>query len=315
MDNKKAEIHEQHYQFSNALLEGINKIKIEICLIDENYNILYQNVESQNQFGIHIGENFYETFLGKNTPTSKHVIFKSSEEETIQNIEVRAVNNREYHLLCSSIIDKSGVCRKAIILFIDITDTKIVQDALDTAYINYSQEMEYVEKVIKEKQCTIIELMKKKEELFSTMSHEIRTPLNSVISFAELLLLEIDGPLSKGQKKTIEMIRESGNDAVQLFEQYFMQGRESISKFYPKPNHLDVSEVISYVASQLQVKTLKKGISLKTCVQKNLPLIRCDRITLKQILRNLVNNAIKYTFKGEIIIGAKKNGSNIKDRV
>ena len=311
MDDKKGEIHETQYQFNNIILEGIATIRIGICLIDVDYNILYQNAESQEQFGNHIGEHFYETFLGKNNSFSKCTIFDSFEGETTQKIEINAVNNHEYHLICTPIYDKFGECTKAILLFVDITETKTLQDALDTAYINYSYEMEYVEKIIKEKQSAIMDLMKKKEELFSTMSHEIRTPLNSVISFAELLLLEIDGPLTRGQKKNIEMIRESGNEAIQLFDQYFRQGRESMSKYYPKPNHLDVSEVISYVASQLQVKALKKGISLKTYVEENLPQIKCDRITLKQIVRNLVNNAIKYTFEGEITIGAKKNGKKL----
>jgi signal transduction histidine kinase len=162
---------------------------------------------------------------------------------------------------------------------------------------------ENLEKKVMERTEELMRANQLKSEFLANMSHEFRTPLNAILSFADLLLLELDGPVNEQQKQDLEMIKESGSDLLQLVNNLLDLSKIEAGKVELHVEPVDPAEVIAAVASQLTVKAVEKGLSLTTHVSE-VPHVTADESRLKQVMRNLVENAVKFTDAGEVSIGA-----------
>ena len=134
------------------------------------------------------------------------------------------------------------------------------------------------------------------------MSHEFRTPLNAILSFAELLLLGVDGPVNNQQKQDLEMIKESGEDLLALVNNLLDLSKIEAGKIELDAESVNPGEVIAAVASQLTIKASEKGLKLTTDIKES-PFVTADENRLKQVVRNLAENALKFTEKGEVALG------------
>jgi PAS domain S-box-containing protein len=132
-----------------------------------------------------------------------------------------------------------------------------------------------------------------KSEFLSSMSHELRTPLNAILGFAQLL--EMDEKLNGEQRSNISEIRQAGQHLLQLVGDVLdlakiEAGRLSLSIEQVAPVRL-VEECFALLQAQAEARSVK--LSLNTGGLANQP-VRADRIRLKQVLLNLIGNAIKY---------------------
>lgn len=145
-----------------------------------------------------------------------------------------------------------------------------------------------------------------KSKFLANMSHELRTPLNSVIGFSEMLDDELFGQLNVTQKEYVEIIHNSAchlleiiNDILDL--SLIEQGRIILSKREVSP-----AELIHSVETIVRTQAENKDIALKVEMPDDLPDICVDPTRVKQILYNLVANAVKFTPpQGSIIIDAR----------
>jgi PAS domain S-box-containing protein len=148
-----------------------------------------------------------------------------------------------------------------------------------------------------------------KSDFLASMSHEFRTPLNSILSFTDILLLGLDGPVTTEQVEDLKLIKESGMDLLALVNNILDLSKIEAGELEFQLSHVDITEIIDTVISQLMVKAVEKGIGLRSSVPPDLPRIVADESRLKQIVRNLVANAIQFTEKGEVVIGVNPDKS------
>jgi signal transduction histidine kinase len=147
-----------------------------------------------------------------------------------------------------------------------------------------------------------------KSEFLSTVSHELRTPLNALLGFTEVLLAEIEGPLTDGQREDLRMIRASGEHLLALFNNVLDFSALASGRIQLKLERVEVREVLDEVAALLEGQRQGKPVAIVVDVPEHLPEIDADPTRLRQIIMNLGTNALKFTQRGEVSLAASFNG-------
>ncbi len=151
-----------------------------------------------------------------------------------------------------------------------------------------------------------------KSEFLANMSHELRTPLNSIIGFSDILL-SMDDNLDDKQKKYISNISSSGSHLLTLINDILDLSKVEAGKMELNIEAVSVLTTIQEVCSVLSSLAERSGVELSHNVGTDLPIIQADREKLKQILFNLIGNAIKFTEAGGCVeVGAHLEGNAIK---
>lgn len=146
---------------------------------------------------------------------------------------------------------------------------------------------------------------KLKDEFLAKTSHELSTPLHGIINLSQSLMEGVEGPLKKQQQESVILIHSVGKRLANvvkdlLFVSKIKEGKISIA---PRPLHIRIVEEVLAEMEYLMPPT--RLVKLINEIPKNLPLVYVDEQKLKQIIFNLLYNAIKFTEHGTITISAK----------
>jgi len=156
------------------------------------------------------------------------------------------------------------------------------------------------------------ELASRSKSIFlANMSHELRTPLNGVIGYAEMIKEEVMGPIQPPiYKNYIENIHSSGKHMLTLIEEVLSLSETEFGTIQIDDQALDTSDVVQSAAETLQPLAQNRGITL-TLVPPSEPVtITADASKLRQMLLNLMSNAIKYTESGgEVTVTQVRHGN------
>lgn len=151
-----------------------------------------------------------------------------------------------------------------------------------------------------------------KSEFIANMSHELRTPLNSVIGFSELLITEPIGELNIPQTKYLNNIHSSGKHLLQLINSILDIAKIESGRIKLALEEFSISSAIDEVDNIIMPLTKKNKINLSNQVEAGL-IIVADKIKFKQVLYNLIGNAIKFTdINGNVTIKASLLPKNVK---
>ena len=150
-----------------------------------------------------------------------------------------------------------------------------------------------------------------KSEFLTTVSHELRTPLNAILGFAEVLLAEIEGPLSEGQREDLRMIRASGEHLLALFNNVLDFSALATGRLQLNLQNVQVAEVLHEIGSLLEGQRQGKPVAIVVDAPEFLPDIEADPTRLRQIVMNLGSNALKFTQRGEVRLMARFNGREV----
>jgi len=172
----------------------------------------------------------------------------------------------------------------------------------------YAEQMATVER--------LKELDHLKSAFLANMSHELRTPLNSILGFTQVLLEELDGPLTDNMNTDLELIEKNSQHLLNLINDVLDMakieaGRLSLS-YEPLNLRELLEEILETTGSLARDRALYQ--KLEVGAKENYDIIG-DRVRLRQILLNLIGNAIKFTDTGGVTVFAEKNDEEITIRI
>ncbi|WP_017293954.1 PAS domain-containing protein [Geminocystis herdmanii] len=286
---KEAEIKLEHQQ---QMLEAMSRQgHIGAYELDLSTNTLswssmtkeIHEVEPDFEPNLETGINFYKE--GESRNRIQEVIDRAIKDGTPWTEELQLITAKDREIWVESNGQaefQDGVCVRLYGSFQDITERKKVEQELREA---------------KQKAEMAVE---SKSLFFASMSHEIRTPMNGVIGMLNLVL---DTPLTTEQKMQISIAQSSAESLLSLINDILDYSKVEAGKLDLEAIDFNLYQVLGDVAKAMALKAQEKGLELiLDLVNIHNPIIKGDSSRLRQILTNLIGNAIKFTENGEIIV-------------
>jgi signal transduction histidine kinase len=147
-----------------------------------------------------------------------------------------------------------------------------------------------------------------KSEFLASMSHELRTPLNSIIGFADVLLEGIDGALNPRMEEDVALIRNSGQHLRELIGDILDMSKIEAGMMDLRYEEIDLFDMTRDIEAfaETQLRTYEKELDFNVQVEEDVEPVRADGTRFKQVLYNLVSNAIKFTSEGSVTLAMKQ---------
>ncbi|HEX6135163.1 MAG TPA: ATP-binding protein [Longimicrobiales bacterium] len=209
----------------------------------------------------------------------------SGQTASIDDAEVR-VGDRYVPIQVSAapIYDASGRIAYTIAAFSDVTERRRAEAALHTA----KDAAEAASRT--------------KSDFLARMSHELRTPLNSVIGFANILLKNRSADLSDQDIAYLERIRDNGKHLLLLINDILDLSKIEAGRMEIELETTDLRPLISELAQQFEVQVRDRPVQLRVVMPDALAPVQTDPARVRQILINLIGNAVKFTERGHITV-------------
>jgi PAS domain S-box-containing protein len=193
--------------------------------------------------------------------------------------------------------DERGHVHGAVVVFRDVTASRQAEAALRQA----KEAAEAANRA--------------KSEFLATMSHELRTPLNVILGYTDILLDETVNRLDAEQTYQLGRINRSATELLELISAVLDVSRLEAGRLPVEVEAVEVAALLAEVKAETQSVQEHSGLEFIWEMENGLPLLHTDAGKLKIVLKNLVRNAVKFTLKGRITVGAYCQGEGIELRV
>jgi signal transduction histidine kinase/DNA-binding response OmpR family regulator/HPt (histidine-containing phosphotransfer) domain-containing protein len=218
-------------------------------------------------------------------------ILKTSKEGNQFNIDVRIVTSSgiKYTNMQGYALASNGKVTGSVGIIQDITERKLFEQEI-------LQSRKMAESAVKAR-----------EIFLSNMSHEIRTPMNAILGFTRLLH---DTSLTPEQKSFLEAIHFSGEKLLVIINDILDLSKIQSGKMTFEKAEFNLSELIKSITTNFKQKAAEKGLQFTYQIRQHVPnILKGDAARLNQVLTNLLNNAIKFTEKGNVHLEVLSTGA------
>ncbi|UGY13064.1 PAS domain-containing sensor histidine kinase [Bradyrhizobium septentrionale] len=196
-------------------------------------------------------------------------------------------------------LDQTAADAEVVAVIRDVTDRKVQEQALEQAR-NAAEQADA-----------------SKTRFLATMSHELRTPLNAIIGFSEMIAQEdVLGLDAARRKEYAQLINDSGQHLLSVVNGILDMSKMESGNFEISPEPFAPRPALLNCCNLVALKARESGVDLVTRVPDDLPIVNGDPRAFKQIVLNLVSNAIKFTERGgKVTVSASVEGSRLLLRV
>ncbi|MSR62314.1 MAG: response regulator [Planctomycetes bacterium] len=180
-------------------------------------------------------------------------------------------------------------------------EVRLLTESLSTLVGNLVGARSHLEEKVKERTAELERANRAKNEFLANMSHEIRTPMTAILGYAELCLA-LDIP-ETDRRRYAQIIHDNGEHLLSVINDILDVSKIEAGRMTVEPTPCSPFEVVSEVRALMELRAREKGLQLKVENVGAIPeIVRTDPTRLRQILLNLLNNAIKFTEQGEVVL-------------
>jgi PAS domain S-box-containing protein len=274
--------------FLEAVLAGVQD---GVCLLSPEMEILTVNRALRTMYasrGELVGQCCHEAYHGLSSPCPDCPSLRAMATRKLA-ISVVPKNDPGdasgwVELFCYPMLDAAGSVTAVIEIVRDVTAGKKLEAELAAA-------LERAEAA-----------SQAKGAFLANMSHEIRTPLNAVLGYVQLMLRD---RLEPSQRQRLSVVEESAATLLSIINDILDYSKIEAGRLEIKAESFDLPQCLTAVVKEQEVLAREKGLELTLDLGPDLPgSVRGDGLRLRQILRNLVNNAVKYTESGSVVLRA-----------
>jgi predicted ATPase/signal transduction histidine kinase/CheY-like chemotaxis protein/tRNA A-37 threonylcarbamoyl transferase component Bud32 len=312
-----ARLYTQVQSTQNRLNKFLNAIPVGVSVHDAKGQIIYTNQVAQQLLNIQDLAKaetqqqqetcrIYRAGTGQMYPVEQLPVVRSLLGETAQadDLEVHCCEgSRLLEATSTPVFDDTGSVEYAIAAFQDISERKQAEKAL-IENVRLEQEIAVRKKAeaeLEKAKEAAVAANRAKSIFLSNMSHELRTPLNAILGFSQLM--NQDANLSTEQKENLGIIHRSGDHLLTLINQVLDLSKVEAGCMAKNETNFDLHYLLADVEDMFALKAQDKGLQLRFDCAADVPkYIRTDEMKLRQVLINLVGNAIKFTTSGSVSV-------------
>lgn len=293
--------------YSQVLDSSPNGITIQ----DRGFNIIYQNRAMQQWFGCHMGAKCYEIYERRDEVCKKCGVeeaFRTGQPNTAIRIAFDTEGKPSYfENVCFPIRNPEGAIVAGVELCRNVSDrvtleAEIRERTNDLAEINEALRTEMLER--RRAEAAAHAANQAKSEFLANMSHEIRTPMNGIIGMTDLAL---DTELSREQREYLGMVKTSADSLMQVLNDILDFSKIEAGKLDIESVPYQLGRSLDNTIRILSARAEQKGLELIWQMAPDVPdTLIGDPGRLRQVLANLIGNAIKFTERGEIVVRVQK---------
>jgi signal transduction histidine kinase len=146
-----------------------------------------------------------------------------------------------------------------------------------------------------------------KTQFLANMSHEFRTPLNAMLGYTSMLLQGVAGSVEPPARRQLQRIESNGRHLLTIINEILDISRIEAGRMPLQISKFKIPELMAEVKAELEPIIMRSKLAVTVQMDKELPLVTSDRSKVKQILLNLLSNALKFTHHGGVTIVARKD--------